>query len=511
MTSPYIQILLDRLSVSKDHPKEDGSSFIVAHSITKKAAVFYEKIRRLLDYQEEAQINRKVIERIIKRKLLFKEKETVGKSILEELVAAGYLPNESIPEDKANEVQKIIDEYKGLVEKDLSRDKKFSAWTVAMAAVEVHTLLFPNVVDIAIFEMFLQILRENIKFDAEIDPIRKENILIIAVMKVLFESSLEELQYALLKKNMARARENNKDFGVTAFNSYKNSKIYIEDELLWQITNKIRDLGVSIRLLREYTKDYLGGGKEIFEDLHIVEERMREYLKNCYIKETKYVKQNGVRAVVYLLCTKIILAFIIEVPIDLLIAGEIIILSLVINILFHPLFLLYLTRRRLGFTEENTKEAIKKAIAIIEGHNETIFIKAKGSSSYEFAYFFLYGLMYAVTFGFIIGILIALHFNLVSILLFLAFLALVSYFGMRIRNHALRWKLSTSKEGILETAGNIFMLPIIRLGRWLSVKFSTINALVFIMDFIIETPFKLVLKVLNGFIYFLRDKKGEVF
>ncbi len=513
MISKYIQVFNDALKRNHHIGDSDGHSpSIVAHDITRKAAALYEKIRGFIDYQDENQIKRRVIERIIKRKLLFRKVDSIGKSILEELVGIGYLPNDSVPEHRALEVQHIVDYYITLASVD-SHNHHFKNWAISMSAVHIHELLFDKSYDNASIELYIAILRDHLKFDIDIENNRKEKILLVSAHQVLLQSSREELFFALWKReqHIRKELQDHTDASYFIISFYHDAKSVIEDALVWTVTNKIKDLGVSVKLIREFAREYEGSDEHVFEDKHTVETSMKNFLTATYSKEETYVKKNGVRAVIYLLCTKLILAFVIEVPIDLWLVGEIAFLALAINIIFHPLLLLAITRRPLGFSKSNTEHAVGKALGIIDGHVDGIYVKLKNESKYDLMYFFLYGLLYAVTFGVIVGALVALHFNLISILLFLVFLALVSYFGFRVRSHALRFRVKTGKESIISTLGNLFMLPIVRMGRFLSTKFSSINALVFIMDFIIETPFKLVLKVFNDFLYFLRDKREDVF
>ncbi len=114
-------------------------------------------------------------------------------------------------------------------------------------------------------------------------------------------------------------------------------------------------------------------------------------------------------------------------------------------------------------------------------------------------------------FGVLIALLVAAHFNIASILLFVFFLTFVSYFGLRIRHNARRWKIETYEESTLGLLWNIFTLPIVRTGRWLSAKFSSVNVFVFALDFIIETPFKLVLQTMDSFLNFLKDKREGMY
>src|SRR3989338_1976752 len=89
-----------------------GDGVINVHKITEKAGAAYEKLRYLIDYKDERHIRRSAIERIIKRKIIFEGGEDIGLSLIQELIAGRYLPNNAIPESSANDVERIIRKYK---------------------------------------------------------------------------------------------------------------------------------------------------------------------------------------------------------------------------------------------------------------------------------------------------------------------------------------------------------------------------------------------------------------
>ena len=123
----------------------------------------------------------------------------------------------------------------------------------------------------------------------------------------------------------------------------------------------------------------------------------------------------------------------------------------------------------------------------------------------------LYGFIFLLSFGVVILILNRLNFNIMSIALFTFFLTLVTYFGLRIRFTAKNWAVTSDRERTIYFLGNILIMPIVEVGRWLSHKFDSVNVLVFIMDFIIETPFKVLLNVFDSFLSFLKDKREEMY
>jgi hypothetical protein len=54
-------------------------------------------------------------------------------------------------------------------------------------------------------------------------------------------------------------------------------------------------------------------------------------------------------------------------------------------------------------------------------------------------------------------------------------------------------------------------LPFIRLGRFLSLNFSKVNIFVFILDFIIEAPLKIVLQAIEEWLAFFKEKKEDIY
>ena len=49
------------------------------------------------------------------------------------------------------------------------------------------------------------------------------------------------------------------------------------------------------------------------------------------------------------------------------------------------------------------------------------------------------------------------------------------------------------------------------MGRWLSLNAPKINVFTFILDFIIEAPFKTFVDVMDEWMNFIREKKEEIF
>jgi hypothetical protein len=92
----------------------------------------------------------------------------------------------------------------------------------------------------------------------------------------------------------------------------------------------------------------------------------------------------------------------------------------------------------------------------------------------------------------------------------LFFLALVSFFSIRIRKNAKELIILEPKENIFSFITDFFYVPIVSAGKWLSENFSKINVFVFILDFIIEAPFKVFVTITEEWTTYVRERKDEI-
>ena len=128
----------------------------------------------------------------------------------------------------------------------------------------------------------------------------------------------------------------------------------------------------------------------------------------------------------------------------------------------------------------------------------------------DYGFNVFYGLVTLLIIWFSYTVLTAIGYNLPSYIIFLFFLLIVSYFGYTIASAASEYKVVTLNEGgFLTFLSDSLTLPIIRIGRSLSQGVSKLNLFVFILDFIIESPFKLLVEFLEEWLSFVREKREE--
>lgn len=527
--TPAIKQLIDKLeyrsSMRARFKAELNEDVISVDNIASKLAALYEKMRNSVDYKEEHLIRRSAIERMLKRQSHESFRKTnVSRILIVELVRAGYLPNNSIPERIVNDIEKIIYKYtllKNYCNKSVHDMVFISSKILSLEATEIEEYLFHPVTAIATADAFYLTIRNliNVKDGQKVLEEEKNTQTYIACYRSLLRYDEASLFYRMWLLNHPNWTNHNLDNNYIQevalnFESY-NSEIErnLSNPLNWRITYKLRNYAIYFSLIKEsidkqpelWTKDSLTENN--------INEQISSLLAWKYKREKKIVVKSVTRMIIYIILTKIVLAFTIEIPFDILIEGHINKLSLAINVIFHPL-LLFVVTRVIKLPKDDSKEyTIKSIIEIIEGKADLpqlqIWIKRK-KSLFSMILGIIYLIIFAAIFGGISWILITLKFNVVSGLLFLLFLTIVSYFGLRIRNRAKKWRITPKNATIKGFIIDLLIMPIVHTGQWISEKFSSANVFVFAMDFFIETPFQIVVEVFEGFTKYLKEKKEEL-
>ena len=81
---------------------------------------------------------------------------------------------------------------------------------------------------------------------------------------------------------------------------------------------------------------------------------------------------------------------------------------------------------------------------------------------------------------------------------------------MKIRESAKELVVEERKETILQGFVEIFSIPILRMGKWLSNQWSKYNIIVIFLNSLIDMPFQLFVEFFEHWRSFLKEKKEEI-
>lgn len=526
---PIVQPILDAFEHKKNLPETyaDKPKIAVDHVVSGLAYV-YEKLRNVIDFKEEKMLRKNAVERILKRRLgMGGTAENIASPLIKELIRAGYLENNAIPETKITEVRDLIGKYIRLANlvyqrKTKLEQKEVFAWLFGMAAVEIDQILVYQGVD----ESLMAVMEEVIKKSVVLERIR-------------ISDENRDLQYFLaIRRTFIRADEAMINYGLwmESFPEWSSPS----DELFEEFANNIEDIygrfendknhpmgeklralmkrySVLFQVFRDVIEDDPENAIEILKNQEVFEEKIRAACDEKYSSTRKRLRRSAVRAILYIFITKMILGIILEFPIDFYILNHRNLLPIIVNTAFHPFFMFLIVLMIRAPKDENTDRIVAGLKMIVYEGGRTkapnrvrANVKRGKFSLIMFSLFYL--ALFAVSFGSIIYALERFFdFSFVSIIIFLFFLTTITFFAIRLRQNAAELVIIKKKQGMISFLIDLFFIPLIRVGYWFSLKLPKINVFVFIFDVILEAPLKAFIEIFEDWIGFLKEKKEEVY
>ncbi len=529
MFSEAAKKLIDQLRISdpKIYYSGEELSKIQVDSFVSRIAFIYEKIRNAIDYKEEHLIRKAAIFRILQRRLLIKvAAENLPLSLIKELIRAGYLENNLISASKVEEVGQIVEKYLALLEfskinRTSKKGHKFFKWLLSLAACEIEECLMPPLANQALVQFMYKVMRPSINLvDKNLSDQEKDLHIYLAAYRALVKSDDAMMDFKLVKYFYPGWKRLNHQEILTIAKKISNLKAALESKKKYYLAENLYRLFKKYAFvfftLRDIILEDPDGAEQIFGDSKELAYRIQQSCDKSYKKSRAKLRRTVVRVIIYLFLTKMLLALLLEFPYDYYIAKHVSMLPLTINALFPPLLMMFLGLFIKIPSKKNTERVIKVATevvyqgAVLEAKSG-LGVVVKRTNFALTVFYVLYLILFAISFGALIYLLDSLGFNIFSKLIFLLFLSLVSFFGIKLRLKVRELVVIDRKDNFFVFLINLFILPFLKAGHWLSEKFSKINIFVFILDFIIEAPLKIFLEVIEDWIAFLKEKKEEMY
>jgi len=509
---------------SKDKEEEDK---IEVNEVTGNVSAFYEKLRNSVDFKEVHLLRRFAIERNLKRRLMLETlKPSISRSLIEDMIRSKYLENNAIPENKVHTLERVISKYNKLysILNDVYRGKEreeYFNWIVGVQACEIDTLFNPEDIEDAVVEAMYEVTKTRVKFKGDNVDIKEKDIqLYIAIHKSLVKSDNTIISHHLLNLYFPQWEKADdsiiKMLGSNFPSIYNTIQNHLNHPYQQKLFNSLKEPAITFKILYELILEKGSSLEELLSNPELLEAEAKILLSNKYKLIRKKITASSIRAIIYIFLTKVLLAVILEVPYELYILGEMNYLNIGINVVFPPLLMFVVALTIVPPSKENTKKILENIQNLVYDKKEkSILCKLKAKyrqgTGFKIFYHTLYTILYIVVFGAVVKGLQYLDFNILSGALFMFFLTAVSFFASRIRNTAKEYKAIQKKEGPISFLINFFSLPIISVGHWLSTKFKKINIFAFVMDFIIEAPFKMFVAAFEDWIDFMKEKKEDIY
>ncbi len=540
----------------KKEEQDSNTSVIRVSALISRLAFFYEKVRNAVDYDEDHLLRKNAISRILRRQVVIEgvikdvDSERLSNHLLVELIRGGYLPNNKIPETKIQEVAVLLEKYIRLknqvilkihsslgLKSDISETKNFLneknniiRWLLDLAACEIEDNLAPNRIKQVIVNNMFDVLSGDIALPKELP----------------YENDLEIQIYLSIGRKFLKLDEQMLSFVLFKYYNDewleigKNSNLSSEDDVkLGEIADNIRNLRNTIsqqlvhplskqldKVVRRYSLYFNVLAETIEEDPSKVYGEIQKgpkgflnlIRKTCekkYNKAKSRLWRAALRSIIYIFLTKSVFVFLIEVPAINWFHEPLNPLSLAINVAFPAVLLFFIVLMTQRPKEDNTNsiiEGIKEVSFLGKGKTQPLMIRP--NKKRNFLVSSVFNLIYFASFLFsiylIIRLLTFIGFNWVSIIIFLFFLAFVSFFSIIVSRGVKDLMIIERKENLGTFVIDLFYMPIILVGRWLSNNMSRVNIFIFIFDFIIEAPFKILVEVAEDWTKYVRERRDNM-
>jgi len=525
--SRFTHALVDAIKSVKLKTKPDDISALSVSQTVSFFALVYERVRNAVEYRDDHLILRAAIERILKRRFsLNPDGRGEAENLLRELLWARYFDNGVLGAEDSAIIQGLINRFillrrQIVVGRDSELKIYLDQFLLDLLTCEIEETLKPESAQIQSNLTFFiyQVLRKKIKIEG-LKEDNKDSFFLVAIEKAFAKSDRSYLRYHLFAT------------------FYKTLSNYSEKELsglgakLPAIFKKIDDLTANpyVDNLIKFTRKQLPPFLILFaliksktaELQTILTDKERLWTEVDQMCREKYqqlgarVRTLAVRSFIYILLTKMIFAIILEIPVSNYFYGEVSRNAIIINSIFPPILMVVILSFFKIPGEENTRKIYHRLIDIVnEDKNfetRVAFVPKKSSLKRPlliFGFTIFYSFTFFVTLTLIYEALTYIHFNLVSQTIFIFFVSVVTFFSYRIRQITKELRLE-EKPSILSPVVDFFFMPLLALGKFFSSEISKLNFFIFIFDFIIEAPFKLIFEVVEEWISFVRKRKEEI-
>lgn len=529
--NPNVQILITELNkVYKEDSEAVKTKKYEVSEATSFLSNIYERVRNTVDYKDEHLIKRFAIQRFLRYSLSSKSQpEDVTDLLIKDLIRGKYISDQNINDSKVAKISTVLSKY--IYAKELLNQQRISLdqgriwdWLLGVASSEIEKVIDPLYKPEIFIKLLSNYILRMIK-DSRMDLSYEQESLhvLIACHKALVRSDFSILRYhalTLLYPDFFKQPSKEVIFGIV---SNLVSTINYIDGIIKSRTQEVlylqvRKVSAPFKVLEGVLELNAERVEELLSNPILLRDKAEQYIQYYYMELKRKLNLRITRTLLYLFVTKMILAILIEAPVDLTFYHHLNVFALLVNTIF-PVVLFYLIARRIKIPGKENNDRIHAVIKsvvyedkmFLTEQDERAFKKNLVSYSNGKVWIGLvYMILYLAVYGMIFYVLSYIEFNFTSIAIFIFFVSVLSYFAWNIRARCSDLQAIPQRESLIQSVLNIIALPILKVGQKLSVEVARFNFFTLIFDFIFEAPFKLIIQSFEDVMDFLKSKHEEV-
>ncbi len=517
----------------------ENESFTPIHvdEVASRIAKIYEKIRKIIDWKDDNALRRGAIERILKR-IIFPNiaKITVKKfdikylaeTLTFELIRGGHLPNNSIPLERLIDVERIIKKYLIFLDSSSKFDifafkqrVNYINFLIEISACEIEEILTNPFKEYGIINAMSKCLENIVRFEPN-DFLKNDEIkkfLLISTIKTLYDLDDKYISYILLKLNFPN------------WNILEEDEIRIISKKLPEIWNQI-EIDLKNKILKKFTRvaEYVDTIFLLIDDIllkyknkpnilyKIFDNKIKfeKEIKIAYKKRYSTLKTRLIRLAIFstlsVFLSNWFTFFIIEVPLAKLFYEGFNLKAAIIDFLI-PTFVMFLLVSIIKLpSKDNMNKVINLANSIVYKNSEKRYFQIKfDNGKPSLLKIFMVSLYIEIIIFAFIGIAYLFYIGglpMTSVIFDTFTISLTFFAAVAIKNKSK--ELNVDED---TTIGSFLLdmlsVPIAKVGAFLARKWKEYNVVAILFNFLIETPFAVILNLIQGWSDFISEEKQE--
>ena len=513
----YSESLIHIFEKAKEVPIESANAI---NPLVSELASWYEKFRNSIEYRDEEVILRASIERILKRRwALGGNGASTAKPLLKELVWARYFPESMYTEDTITSLENVINFYIHLktevVKSHQIKEGEMRELMFQLMSSDIEEMLHPNKVEEAVGNYIFHVLQKSISAQEETEE-QRDIQLFIAIRRAYSKDDLAFLRYKLFTQYFGEmSKMDVGEVGAQFGHAHKQIESQLAHPARFKVLGYVKRQ-IPAFLIMEDIFATQNNIKELAENEEELNTAINAACKKKYKTISEKVRRAIIRSVIFILLSKTVIAFGIEGTYERIFLGHIQWLTLALNVIIPTLFMIVV-----GFSirtpgEKNSRLILSRIHALLFEEDPKVgrvmafpSSEKKPRSVMELTFGILWVVAFLLSFGAVSLGLSLLGFSAVSQAIFIFFLAIVSFLAYRMNITAHEYSVE-STQGIFTPIVDFFFMPIARVGQYLTAGISQVNIFLFILDFLIEAPYKGLVGFFDQWFFFLHNKREEI-
>lgn len=505
--------------------------------IASKLSVLYEKIRKVIDWKDDNALRRGATERILKRVLFPKltglsaieiAPDELAETVAVELIRGGHLPNDAVPRERVEKAGESLKKYLNFLQKvtdnnglDVKKKVNSATFVIEIAACELEEILTHPMKEYGVMKAMTDLIDDRLKLvPADVmSPEEKKKHVFIAVCKTLYDLDENFIIYRLLKNKYTHFRhpneEETKELGENLFSDWRQLKAEIEQPLAQKFTAVAERVDTVFILLDDILEKLKETPLKIRETLEY-KNRYTELMTEAYEKRYKTLKTRlfrlGAFSTLSVFLSNWVTFYLVEVPLANVFAEGFTVTAAIVDFAIPTIVMFLLVSIIRAPRKENLGNVINASLGFIypDQGAEGFRIRLGERPS---IFRLVLGLMYVVSIGLVfwgiaqIFYMAKLPFS--SVIFDTFTIALTVYAAHTIKNKSRELNVDEQMSG-LDFLLDVITLPIARVGSVLAAKWKEYNIVAILFNFLVETPFVVVLNFVQEWSEFLKERRAEL-